>query len=65
MAAGEQMAGGADIAVVHQPNARQGDMRPLGQGRDNAFEALVHRANLSQFKEAFLERFKLWLIIRC
>jgi hypothetical protein len=48
---------------VHEPDARQCDIRGLGQTRHDALEKFSDGADLGQFEEAFLERVKLRRVI--
>jgi hypothetical protein len=41
---------GAKVPVINQPNASQGNMRPLRQNGDDPFQQLVHVADLRQFQ---------------
>ena len=56
-------AGRTKVAFVHEPDARQRDIRRLGQAGHDAPEEFSDGADLSQFQEAFLERVKLRRVI--
>jgi hypothetical protein len=48
-----------EVALVDEPDARQSDIRWLGQAGDDEPDEFSHGANLAQFEETFLERVKL------
>jgi len=56
-------AGRTEVALVHEPDARQRDIRRLGQARHDASEEFSDRADLGQLEETFLERVKLRRVI--
>ena len=52
-------AGGTEVALVHEPDARQRDIGRLGQTGHDAEEEFSDGADLGQLEEAFLERVEL------
>ena len=60
---GSHAAGRTEVAPVHEPDARQRDIRRLGQAGHDAPEELSDGANLGQLEKTFLERVKLRRII--
>ena len=56
-------AGRAKVAFVHEPDARQRDIRRLGQARHDAPEEFSDGADLGQIEKTFLERVKLRRVI--
>ena len=53
----------AEVALVHQPDAGQRNVRGFGQAGHDEPEEFSDGANLGQFEETFLERVKLRRVI--
>jgi len=52
-------AGGTEVAPVHEPDARQRDIRRFGQAGHDAAEEFSNGPDLGQLQETFLERVEL------